>query len=60
MTFQQLQEKQKAERIEYIAAFAKRGLTVTQTAREAQMSVPALVQFAQRHGILFKKSNAGN
>jgi len=59
MTFQELQERQKAERIEFIAAFAQRGLTVTQTAREANMSIPALVQFAQRHGIVFKKSNVG-
>lgn len=60
MTFQELQEKQKAERVEFIAAFAKRGLTVTQAARETKMSVPALVQFAQRHRIVFKKSNAGD
>ena len=60
MTFQELQEKQKQERVEFISAFARKGLTVTQTARQADMSIPALVQFAQRHGIIFKKSNAGN
>jgi DNA phosphorothioation-dependent restriction protein DptG len=60
MTFQELQDKQKQERIEFISAFARRGLTVTQTSKAADMSVQSLVQFAQRHGIVFQKSNAGS
>lgn len=60
MTFEELKNRQQAERIAFVAAYAKQGLTVTQTSKKIGLSIPALVQFAQRHGIRFAKSNAGD